>query len=163
MLAYTPSEGHRFFMGAVGAAAALLGLLFVAIAMNLPQILKFPKLPGRAAATPGILLGALVVSSFALAPGQSHNVLGIEIVATVTVVGVQSAWVTPHKYMASDHLSWTLGPLIMLLLASLAFIGGGLSLIFGGGGGLSWVLAATLLSFLVASIDAWVLLVEISR
>jgi hypothetical protein len=56
-----------------------------------------------------------------------------------------------------------LGPLIMLLLASLALIAGGLSLIFGGGGALCWVLAATLLSFLVASTDTWVLLVEILR
>ena len=160
MAAYTPSEWHNFFMGA---ADALLGLLFVAISMNLQQILKFPKLPGRAAGTPGISLGALVVSSFALAPGQSHNVLDIEIVATATVVVVQSAWVTLHKYVASDPLSWTLGPLIMLLLASLAFIAGGFSLIFGGGGALYWVLAATLLSFLVASIDAWFLLVEILR
>ena len=163
MAAYAPSEWHNFFLVAVGTAAALLGLLFVAISMNLQQILKFPKLPGRAAGTPGISLGALVVSSFALAPGQSHNVLDIEIVATATVVVVQSAWVTLHKYVASDPLSWTLGPLIMLLLASLAFIAGGFSLIFGGGGALYWVLAATLLSFLVASIDAWVLLVEILR
>jgi hypothetical protein len=33
----------------------------------------------------------------------------------------------------------------------------------GGGGGLYWVLAGTLLSFLAASISAWVLLIEILR
>jgi modulator of FtsH protease len=163
MAAYTPSEWHTFFMGSVGAAAALLGLLFVAISMNLQQILKFPKLPGRAAGTLGILMSALVVSSFGLAPGQSHDAFGIEIIASATVAGAQSVWVTLHRYVASDPISWTLEPLIELLLPSLAFIAGGLSLMNGGGGGLYWVLAGTLLSFLAASISAWVLLIEILR
>lgn len=163
MAAYTTSEWHTFFMGSVGASAALLGLLFVAISMNLQQILKFPRLPGRAAGTLGILLSALVISSFGLAPGQSHNVFGIEIIASALLVAAQSAWVTLRKHDPSQPLSWTLQPLVEFLLPSLAFIAGGVGLIYGGGGGLYWVLAGTLLSFLVASLNAWVLLVEILR
>jgi hypothetical protein len=161
--AYTTSEWSNFFMGSVGAAAALLGLLFVAISMNLQQILKFPKLPGRAAGTLGILIGALVVSSFGLTPGQTPRVFGIEILATAVVVAGQSVWVTWHRYVPTDPLSWTLEPFFELVLPSLAFIAGGLSLIYGGGGGLYWVLAGTLLSFLAACLSAWVLLVEILR
>jgi hypothetical protein len=163
MAAYTPNEWHNFFMGSVGAAAALLGLLFVAISMNLQQILKFPKLPGRAAGTLAILMSALVVSSFGLVPGQSHDAFGIEIIVTAAIVGAQSVWVTVHRYVAGDPLSWTLEPLLELLLPSLAFIVGGFSLIYGAGGGLYWVLAGTLLSFLAASLSAWVLLIEILR
>ncbi len=37
----------------MGASAALLGLLFVAISINLEQILKHRHLPGRAAGTLG--------------------------------------------------------------------------------------------------------------
>src|ERR1700691_2621697 len=120
MAAYTTSEWHTFFMGSVGASAALLGLLFVAISMNLQQILKFPRLPGRAAGTLGILLSTLVVSSFGLAPGQSHRVFGVEIIASAFVVAAQSSWVTLHRHDPTQPLSWTLHPLIELLLPSLA-------------------------------------------
>ena len=37
-----------FFVAEVGAAAALAGLLVVAISINLKQIMSFPLLPGRA-------------------------------------------------------------------------------------------------------------------
>jgi hypothetical protein len=50
-----------------------------------------------------------------------------------------------------------------VLLPGLALLGGGLSLIAGGGGGLYWVLAATVLSFVVAALNGWVLLVEVLR
>ena len=59
---YSPLAWHDFFIGTIGAAAALTGLLFVAISINLEQILKYPQLPGRAAGTLGILVSALIVS-----------------------------------------------------------------------------------------------------
>jgi hypothetical protein len=49
MTSFDPSAWHDFFVGSMGASAALTGLLFVAISINLEQILKFPNLPGRAA------------------------------------------------------------------------------------------------------------------
>jgi hypothetical protein len=52
---YSAVAWHDFFMGTIGAAAALTGLLFVAISINLDEVLKHPQLPGRAAGTLGIL------------------------------------------------------------------------------------------------------------
>lgn len=163
MAAFNPVEWHDFFVGSIGASAALLGLLFVTISINLEHILEFPHLPGRAAGTLGILLSALVVSAFALAPGQSNRVLGWEIVAVGVAVAVQAVWVTLRKHATDEPISWTLEPLVSLLLPGLALVGGGLSLNAGGGGGLYWVLAAIVLAFVLASINAWVLLVEIVR
>ncbi|MEJ0014045.1 MAG: hypothetical protein WDN07_00050 [Actinomycetota bacterium] len=79
MVAYSPVEWHDFFAGSVEASAALTGLLFVSISMNLKQILTFPRLPGRAAGTLGILLGALGVSTLGLAPGQSVRVFELKL------------------------------------------------------------------------------------
>jgi modulator of FtsH protease len=163
MAAYSPLEWHDFFVGTIGASAALTGLLFVTISINLEQILKFPHLPGRAAGTLGILVCALVVSGFALAPGQTNHALGLEIIAAGAVVAVQTVWVTHRPRAADEPNAWIFEHLISLLLPSVTFIVGGLTLTVGGGGGLYWVLAAILLAFVAASINAWVLLVEILR
>lgn len=160
---YAPADWHEFFSAAVGASAALLGLLFVAISINLKLILKQRHLPGRAAATLGTLLSVLVVCSFGLAPGQSNRTLGVEILVTGAVVATQAIWVSVGKRSQGDPLLWTLGNLPILLLPALAFVGGGWSLIAGSGGGLYWILAGTVLNFVAASLNAWVLLVEILR
>jgi modulator of FtsH protease len=60
-------------------------------------------------------------------------------------------------------LTWTLGSLAQLLIPVLAILGGGVSLLAGGGGGIYWILVGTALVFISASINAWVLLVEILR
>ena len=163
MASYSPFAWHDFFMGTIGAAAALTGLLFVAISINLQQILRYPHLPGRAAGTLGILVSALVVSGFALAPGQGDRALGIEIAVAGVVVAVQAVWVTLGKDLSGNPGSWLIQHLASLLLPGIAFMVGGVSLATGVGGGLYWVLAAVLLVFASASVNAWVLLVEIMR
>jgi hypothetical protein len=163
MASYSPLAWHDFFMGTIGAAAALTGLLFVAISINLQEILKYPHLPGRAAGTLGILVSALVISGFALAPGQGIRALAIEIAGAGTIVAVQAVWVTLGKSTPGDPASWLVQHLASMLLPSIAFIVGGVSLAAGVGGGLYWVLAAVLLVFASASVNAWVLLVEIMR
>ncbi len=163
MASYNPLVWHDFFMGTIGAAAALTGLLFVAISINLEQILKYPQLPGRAAGTLGILVSALVVSGFALAPGQGTRGLGIEIGVVGAIVAVQCLWVARGKGRPGEPKLWKFSHLATLLLPGLAFVVGGMSLIAGGAGGLYWVLGGVLLVFVSASINAWVLLVEIKR
>jgi hypothetical protein len=163
MVAYNAAAWHEFFTGAIGASAALTGLLFVAISINLDQILKFPQLPGRAAGTLGTLLASLAVSGFVLAPGQNHRVLGWEIIAAGVVVAIQALWVTLAKRTSDQKVTWILAHLTSLFLPALAFIVGGVSIVAKSGGGLYWILAATLLVFVLSSLNAWVLLVEIKR
>jgi hypothetical protein len=160
---YTPADWHDLFAAAAGASAALLGLLFVAISINLKLILEHRHLPGRAAATLATLLSVLAVCSFGLTPGQSDRALGVEILATGAVVSTQAIWVSVGKRSQGDPLSWTLGNLPILLFPALTFVGGGCSLLAGSGGGLYWILAGTVSTFVGASINAWVLLVEIVR
>jgi hypothetical protein len=160
---YSALPWHEFFVGTIGAAAALTGLLFVAISINLEQILKYPQLPGRAAATLGMLVSALVVSGLALAPGQSRRALGIEVACVAVVAAVQAVWVSLGKKAPGEPLTWQIEHLATLLLPSVAMIVGGVSLVAAAGGGFYWVMAAILFAFVSASINAWVLLVEIKR
>ena len=48
-------------------------------------------------------------------------------------------------------------------IAALSFVIAGLVLLIFGTSGFYWIVAAILLSFLAAFIDAWVLLIEINR
>jgi len=154
---------HDFFIGTIGAAAALTGLLFVAISINLDQVLKYAGLPGRAAGTLGMLVSALVVSGFSLAPGQSNRALGIEIATVGAIVTGQAVWVSRGSGAPGDPRSWRIEHVATLLLPSIGLIVGGVSLAVAHGGGLYWVLGAILLAFVSASVNAWVLLVEIKR
>ena len=163
MSGFAAADWHEFFDAAAAASAALLGLLFVAISINLKLILEHRHLPGRAAGTLGTLLSVLLVCSFGLAPGQSNRTLGVEILATGGVVATQAIWVSVGRRSPGNPLSWTLGNLPILLSPALAFVGGGCSLLAGSGGGLYWILAGTVLTFVGASVNAWAFLVEILR
>ena len=61
------------------------GLLFVAMSINIKEILAFPQLPRRAAETVIVLVGALVAASAALLPGLSTRGLGLILVVVTTV------------------------------------------------------------------------------
>ena len=74
------ADWANFFVAEVGAAAALSGLLFVAVSINLTRILAIEHLPDRAAETLYVLLGVLVVATFGLIPGQGLTALGFEVV-----------------------------------------------------------------------------------
>src|SRR5580658_4738462 len=73
---------HDFFVAEAGASAALAGLVFVAVSINLARILRFPHLPARVLEGLMTLLTVLIVATFALIPGQRAQMLGIEIGCT---------------------------------------------------------------------------------
>lgn len=160
MTAYDPSEWSDLFVACAGAAAALAGLLFVAVSINLERILAYKELPGRALETVILLVSVLAVSIFALAPGQSHRTLAIE----VLVVGVVATWaVATIVIRHPGELGRLPGRLVAVTPGSALYVVGGLSLLAESGGGLYWVLAAVVGAFIGAAANAWVLLIEIQR
>src|SRR5262245_27883668 len=75
-----------FFTAQLGAAAALAGLLFVGLSLNLTKILTYPALPTRSMIALVLLLVILVVSSLMLIPGQTPKAIALELL-TVGVIG----------------------------------------------------------------------------
>lgn len=155
----------NFFVAEVGAAAALSGLVIVAISINLQRILSFPQLPGRAAEMLIMLVGALLAASFGLLPGQSLKMFGGEILGagllmTVSPMIIQLRQISLIK---AQPVTWWLWRFLVALCAGVPVLVGGGYLVAGAGGGLYWV-AAGIMATLVATVwNAWVLLVEILR
>jgi hypothetical protein len=164
MTAYQPADWHDLFVASAGAAAALTGLIFVAVSINLAQILADSRLPIRAAETLVVLVGLLFVSVFTLVPGQARAVLGSEIGALGLVV---AAVLLPRRRRvpreAGEPLAWSLAPLLVILGSTVPMIAAGISVLAGAGGGLYWLVAELILGFTGAILNAWILLVEIQR
>jgi hypothetical protein len=164
MHAYALAEWSGFAAAEVGAAAALTGLLFVAVSINLARILAFPKLPARAAETLVVLLLALVAASLVLIP-QNVRLLGAEVGGLGLGVGAVTLTVQVRHGPdgPNDPWSWYASRVGATLVPALCYLLGGISCALRWGGGLYWLAPATLLAFLGAVYNAWVLLVEIIR
>src|ERR1700685_3350432 len=76
------SDWVTFFATQCGASAALIGLLFVALSINLQRIILIPYLVDRLAEAVLVFLGLLVFSIFGLVPHQKVTTFGYETLAT---------------------------------------------------------------------------------
>jgi modulator of FtsH protease len=165
-IAYDPAQWHDLFVAVAGASAALAGLLFVAVSINVDRILKYEGLPERGIEALAMLLVPLIVSIAGLMPGQTHVALGLELL----VIGLALLAVmlrlpiarqlpegieTPPRYVLNRQVVRLSGAVLLLI--------GALAELFAVAGGLYWVTGAMVVLILGAVINAWVLLVEILR
>lgn len=155
----------NFFGAEVGAAAALSGLIIVAISINLQRILSFPQLPGRAAEMLILLVGALLACSFALMPGQPLKLLGGEILGAGLFMTAAPLVIQARQLpvMKTQPLRWWVWRHLVGLCAALPVLIGGCYLVGGASGGLYWLAAGVLVTFAATVWNAWVLLIEILR
>jgi modulator of FtsH protease len=163
--AYEVSNWSNLFVAAAGASAALAGLVFVAVSINIERILKFEGLPERGLETVVLLLGVLIVSLVGLIPSQGHAALGIELLAVSLALGTVLARLpTIHETTsAEDPRSWVLGRWAVRLAGTILLMIGALSILVASGGGLYWIVAGIVFAIMGAVTNAWVLLVEILR
>jgi hypothetical protein len=163
-MAYDTAEWTELFVAAAGASAALAGLVFVAVSINIERILKFPGLPERALETVLLLLAVLLVSLIGLIPGQSATALGIELLLVGLVLSAVIAKLSTKSLPeGSQPASHVVGRLLLRVGGTVPFVVGGASLIAEAGGGLYWIAGGLLLAIVGGVTNAWVLLVEILR
>ncbi|MFW3170985.1 hypothetical protein [Geodermatophilus sp. CPCC 206100] len=165
MSGYLAGSWSDFSVAVVGASAALTGLLFVAVSINIEQILATGALAARALCTMLLFVVPLVVGVLLLVPGQSPSALGVELIATGVVAGTGLLRVNrpANRGDLEPPLSWLLIRLGPSLAVPASLVGGGTSLLAGAGGGLYWVVPAMVAAFLGGLATVWVLLVEIRR
>jgi len=165
VFAYDPSEWTDLFVATAGASAALAGLVFVAVSINLERILSFRGLPERALETLLFLVSVLLVSVVALIPGQSHVALGLELLAIALAIDAVVLRQPTIQVEAGEEMrrSWQVSRWTLRLVATVPFPIGAVSLIAESGGGLYWLVAGIVLAIAAGVSNAWVLLVEILR
>lgn len=163
VIAYQTAPWHDLFTGVIGAAAALAGLIFVAVSLNAEDILNHPRLPSLAARSLALLLSLMVMSAFVLAPGQPRIATGIEISALGVGLAAGVLITSIRGFDDKTLTVWKVRDITMSVFATFPMAVAGLSLTAGAGGGLYWALAATICGFTAAVLYAWVLLIEIKR
>jgi hypothetical protein len=84
-------EWKEFFTSAAGASATLVGLVIVAVSVNVQRILEHPQLPSRSGATVAALVLILVSSLAELIP-QPIKALAIEILVFGLLVWLLQLW-----------------------------------------------------------------------
>jgi modulator of FtsH protease len=118
MHAYSTAEWQGLFIAEAGASAALAGLLFVAISINLARILLGAGLPGRAGEAIVLLVAVLVISTLALVPGQSPTVLGAELLAAGLVAWSVRVAAVSLLLRAGGGLYWLVPGVVLCLVVA---------------------------------------------
>ena len=121
---YDATQWHELFVASAGAAAALAGLVFVAVSINVERIIALHGLPERALQTILLLLAAVVVSIVGLVPRARHG------------------WPSRSSRLAA------------VLPGSVYYLVGGVSLLVAWGGGLAWIVAGFIGGMVGAVVNA---------
>ena len=155
-----------FFVAVAGAAAALAGLIVVAMSVTIKAIIASRTLPSCAGATISSMVLILVLAILGLLPDQSDIALGTEIVVACAIALVPSTLMSARVLTDTSYPASVATRLFRVTLGVapvLLALAGGIVVIAGVSSGLYLVAAAMLLIFITSMLNVWILLVEIQR
>jgi len=166
-VAYNPAAWQNFFVMTGGAAAALSGLLFVAMSLHAKAIMENRFFRTRAIGTLTSLASQLLISGAVLIPGQPVVLLGVyvEAAALVFIALTARQVLTRGRDAPAMAGRWThrliemVGGTIWLVLFNIA----GVSLLIRAGGGLYLLAAVMFFMFAWNIYIAWILITEVSE
>jgi modulator of FtsH protease len=162
-------EWKDFFFAQVGASAALTGLIFVGVSINLSKIIGIAPLVNRALQALVVLITILMVASLVLVPDQPLTLLGLEVLVISLIVGAMllafdlrtlTDITRPEAQQYQRALRFNS---LMNQVATVFYVIGGVTMLSDNSSGVYWLVPAILFSFLKAITDAWILLIEINR
>jgi len=161
---YDPGAWHDFFVTAGTAAAALTGLLFVALSIQMDRILGNPEHRFRARGNFFGLTVVMVMALVVLIPTLSGRWLGVGIIVPNVAAAAVNAWhirrVLPT--FLGGSIIFPLRVAFSYVLIAMGIVGG-VSVVLGAGGGLVWPAIESIGMLLIALLGAWSLLVGVAQ
>jgi hypothetical protein len=160
------ADWSNFFLGELGAAAALAGLLFVAVSVNQQRILSLGRMADRGLEALGMLLLVIIVASLPLVPGQPPRLLGAEILLIglgifLALRPLQIAYLgavdAEYRRQSGRTVAANRAAVLVITLAGAVLLWRG-DLV-----GLYLLPMGILMTFFAVGINSWVLLIEINR
>jgi len=162
--AYDAGAWHDFFVTAGTAAAALTGLLFVELSIQLDRVLGHPEHRFRARGNFFGLTVVMVMALVVLMPSLSARWLGVRLLVPNLTAAAVNAWhirrVLPTFFTGSIIFPLRVAFSYVLILMGVI---GGISVIWGEGGGLLWPAIEAIGMLLIALLGAWSLLVGVAQ
>jgi modulator of FtsH protease len=151
-----------FFTVSAGAAAALAGLLFIALSIHVREIAAHRAFRYRALATLSIPLAVLVVSGLVLVPRQSGRTLGLaELVPLLLQFGAVVGWFQNARASVTMARAYAVRTVIGLVLILVAIAGAAI-LALGFESGLAILAFFCLASLVWMGFNSWALLFAIA-
>jgi hypothetical protein len=161
-VAYNPEHWHDAYVMLGGAAAALTGLVFVALSIHLKAIAADSFQRHRGHYLTFGLIYVMGVATLVLIPGQSEDALGIELLFGGVVGAVVVATPLLRHWSSIGRTRGFLPRVVAAALAILLNFAAGVSVICHRGGGLYFLIAALLLALVTNVSGAWALLVGLT-
>jgi len=162
--AYDPGAWHDFFVTAGTAAAALTGLLFVALSIQMDRILGHPEHRFRARGNFFGLTVVMVMALIVLMPSLGGRWLALGLIVPNVAAAAVNAWHI-RRVLPAFLGGSIVFPLRVALSYVLILMGvlGGISVALGVGGGLVWPAIESIGMLLIALLGAWSLLVGVAQ
>jgi len=161
---YDAAAWHDYFMMVGGGAAALTGLVFVAMSLHLDQIALNPAHRHRARTVLTGLTAVFIRCALVLMAKQSGQVVALELIVVLLAVEFVLFRSISQALAAADTtdrtLLWrTIGSFACLVIEQ----AGAFDLFFGNAGGLYVVGVGMMASFIFMVTGAWLLIVGVRR
>jgi hypothetical protein len=153
------SSWHDYFLMVGGGAAALTGLVFVAMTLHLEEITRDPVHRHRARTILTGLTAVFIRCALVLMGGQSAQAVAVELIAVLVVVeAILYRSIRQASGDADPRVLWrTIGSFACLVLEQ----AGAVVFFFGGAWGLYAVGLGMMSSFIFMVSGAWLLLVGV--
>ena len=156
----------NFFLGELGAAAALAALLCVSVSVNQARILALGRMADRGIESLAMLFLVLAMASLGLVPQQLPRLFGLEV---LTLSSVLIGRLVPLQRSYLSQIDAEDRPRTLVLVrGTRATIGvialaGLVMLVLNDAHGMYLLVPGILGTFVAALANAWVLLIEINR
>jgi hypothetical protein len=164
----TLAHWHDFYLAAGGAAATLVGLLFVALSLHLRTVVTQPDVKGLARVTLTDFICVLLTALFVLIPTAQPPSTGIELLA-VAAVNTLRTGLTVREAFGRERTG-VLHPTLLFrrfglsLACSLGLAAVGVLFLLGQPeNALGWLVSVTIALLLIALRNTWDLLVTVAE